>query len=75
MDFRKFQDMVEATMDLTKVDKFEYVVKPDFDDMLKSEYSSLRYQVNDFDSHHLKFLLMTIFVVFEISISFERKVG
>ena len=41
MDFRKFQDMVEATMDLTKVDKFEYVVKPDFDDMLKSEYSSL----------------------------------
>ena len=39
MDFRKFQDMVEATMDLTKVDKFEYVVKPDFDDMLKSEYS------------------------------------
>ena len=38
MDFRKFQDMVEATMDLTKVDKFEYVVKPDFDDMLKSEY-------------------------------------
>ena len=43
MDFRKFQDMVEATMDLTKVDKFEYVVKPDFDDMLKSKCSLLRH--------------------------------
>ena len=41
MDFGKFQDMVEATMDLSKVDKFEYVVKPDFDDMLKSKYISI----------------------------------
>ena len=64
MDFRKFQDMVEATMDLTKVDKFEYVVKPDFDDMLKSKCSLLRHRVNCFESHYLKFLLINIYVVF-----------
>ena len=37
MDFSKFREMVESTMDLSKVDKYEFVVKPDFDDTLKGK--------------------------------------
>ena len=34
MDFAKFQDMVETTMDLSQVDHHEFIIKSDFDEEL-----------------------------------------
>ena len=34
MDFAKYQEMVEATMDLNQVDNHEFVIKADFDEGL-----------------------------------------
>lgn len=40
MDFAKFQQMIETTMDLTLVESNEYVIKADFDDDLTGEITS-----------------------------------
>lgn len=34
MDFMKYQEMIEATMDLSQIDSNEYLIKPDFDENL-----------------------------------------
>lgn len=34
MDFRKFQDMVEQTIDLEQVKNHEFVIRADFDENL-----------------------------------------
>ena len=36
VDFSKFKDMVEATIDLSKADENEFFIKPDFHENLQS---------------------------------------
>ncbi len=35
MDFTKYQEMIDVTIDMSKVEKHEYLINPDFDDTLK----------------------------------------
>jgi len=46
IDFGKFQEMIEATLDLEQTERHEFLIKADFDDDLKGVWLSVRDSCN-----------------------------
>ncbi|KAF2274652.1 DNA mismatch repair protein [Westerdykella ornata] len=52
--FAKFQEMVETTVDLDALDNHEFIIKPEFDDSLRTIRKRLDKLRRDMDAEHIK---------------------